>query len=462
MLARITIALSFACASQAPWTSDPAFTALRARDAIPRAPRAFPGGDEYELRGTVLHRKRAGVSESIGCTDPAGTGELRAITSRPAGTIWVAAARGLFCLAPEVELLDEVRRIDGAPRGPPVGVVFGDADRLWLATEEEFGVIDPRQGFGRRLSDADGLPPGPYRALLPARDGGLILRTDLGLFHYRPELGAKPELRLRTVLGRSFDPSRRQELGSDGSVDLELEGSGLGGASFRYRLLGHHLWKELDAPKARIEGLEPGDQTLELIALDRDLRRSDPVRVDVRVPVPWYFRTRLLLAGAAVLLVSLLAGALFTSWRSGADRRATGRALLGALLAFLVGLQVLGGLVPHARSWPIVGFAMYTDVYRAGGYTYQLQCYGSTQDGRRVLIRPWGSGYGQFEWHRDLADVVFGGEERQSAWLGRWNERFGPGRPFAGFLVQDERHRLLSTGATRVAPVVFAVHPREL
>jgi hypothetical protein len=247
----------------------------------------------------------------------------------------------------------------------------------------------------------------------------------------------------------------------DGALELELEGTGAGGARFRYRRVGHHLWRELQAPRDRVVDLEPGEHTLEVIAIDRDLRRSELELERVHVPVPWYFRTQVLLVGAALALALCAGLALFAAWRAGGGLARTGRALLSGTLAFLVGLQVLGGLVPHARSWPIIGFAMYTDVYREWGYAWQMAFYGVLRDGTRVPVRPWDSGYGQFEFSRDLADASFGGEDAQRAFLSRWNERYARGA-FRGFVVQDERFRLTPDGPVEVAPVVYAVWPPEV
>src|SRR6266850_2667765 len=123
----------------------------------------FPGSI-LEADGERLVRTRGGQVRTIGCTDPAGTGGIRDLALDPAGNTFVTAERGLFLLGPDVDALDPVVLGEGAPRGRPTSVFVDGSRRVWIGTEEGFGVIEPSFFWGRTIGAPDGLArPGPYR-----------------------------------------------------------------------------------------------------------------------------------------------------------------------------------------------------------------------------------------------------------------------------------------------------------
>lgn len=456
--------LSLLLAACAPWQAAPEPAFERLPDGAPwpaPAEARLPGDVRYAVEGGRLVRLRGGVRETLGCTLEGGPGAVRALAHHPAGTTFVAAERGLFRVSPEVDHLDPVEFAGGEPPGAPVGLHYDGDGRLWMATEQGFGCLDTLQFFGRSIGPGDGLPPGPFLDLAAEPDGALLLRAAGGVYRYRPGRGPPPAARVPAVDGRPRgDSGEAVEVAPDGAFELALEGEALGGASFRYRLRRHHLWRPLDAPLGRVAHLEPGRHEVLVAAYDRDLVRSEPVSLAVRVPYPRQFDERLLVpaaAGAALGVLVLFVLRARRRVRAGAPARAEyARGVVGAGLFTVLGLQLLTALVPHARSWPFVGFAMYTEKYRAGDCTYKQTLYAIRRDGTRYEFRPHDAGYGQYVFKRALAPLVHGDDAARQAFLDEFNTRNVPVR---GFLIQDERHRLTPGGPVPVAATVMCLYP---
>src|SRR5690606_637309 len=170
----------------------------------------------------------------LGCTLPGGPGTARALSLHPSGLCFVAAERGLFVTDAEHDVLDAPSQRDGVPQGRPVGAHADAKGRVWLLTDEQFGVVDPRLFCGRTFTGADGLPPGPYRALAATPDGRLVITTGDGAFAYRPDRGPPPAA---TLLGVAEGAVVRGRAG--GSAELELRASARGGGTLRFRRVHH-------------------------------------------------------------------------------------------------------------------------------------------------------------------------------------------------------------------------------
>ena len=415
-----------------------------------------PAGVEYSIHDGFL--ERSGVR--LDCTTEQGTGVARSLGVHLGGTVFVAAAEGLFRVSDEVMHTDFVKPSDGAPPGSPLGVVPRGLNRLWIATRDSFACLDSRQFFGRTFDASDGVPPGPYLGLTRGL-GGLLLETEAGVFRYDPTLGERPVLHLTRVAEQEYEEGRVYPIESNGSVALTLEGDALGGASFRYRELRHHLWYALDLENPRITDLEPGRHTLLVTAWDRDLRRSLPGRIEVDVAYPKAFDKRVLMPIAVGSCLLVLCAWLFLARAMGGGRTRYGKAFVSAFMSCVVGLQLIAGAIPHARSWPFVGYTMYTEHYGPQGVTFKQTLFGLDRTGKRHQIEPYNAGYGLLEFRRDLAPLIHGNREVRDQFLETLNSRYG-GRPFKGFLVLDERHRLTASGPIRVAATPLCVHPRKV
>jgi len=475
MTALVPVLLVLATAAPAPRGQEPrgrevgGFEQLRER--VADAP-ARPRDAGYRVEDGVLVRRdpATGRGVALGCTLDGGPGRVVDLAAHPAGTRFVAAERGLFVVDDSVDHLDPLDLRTPLPRGPPVGVHVDARARLWVATRDGFGCWDAALLHGRAFGPADGLPAGPFRALLPQPDGSLVLRTDRADHRYRPDRGEGPRLAARR--GGSALGAAEVATGGDGRLAFEAALDGRGGARLAWRPSHRFHWIPLEPAAAagdppaggarRYELVldEPGAHALELIAFDRDLRSSERIALRVRVPYPPRLDARwlalLVLAGAAAVTLAFLVRAR----RRGGGPARHARALLSSVALVAVALQVAAGLVPHGRSWPVVGFSMYTETYARGDATYKPTLYGTRPRGDRERIELFSAGYGLFEHKGALARLVHGTDAERQRYLDRLEEGF-PGGGLTGFVILDERRRLTRHGPIDVAPTVLCVYEGE-
>lgn len=404
----------------------------------------------FALDSGAIACVREGRTTTLGATmDP---GRLHELAALPAGTVLVACEHGLFVADPEHLVLDPADLRDG---GPPAGVRSVAADRrgrLWWCSEREFGVVDPRLRFGRRFGAADGLPPPPYERLALAADGRVLLASTVGTFAYRPDEGPPP------AASAPWPADRVLRANPDGSVALAIAAEARGGAHLRVRRRHHHLLQPLDGDAVR--GLRPGRQVLEVHAFDRDLRGARLGEVAVDVPLPAGVDLRMV--AAAGLAAALLAFA--WAWRRARGRSFAPRlgwAGLRAAVLLVVALQLVAACLGYGRSWPFVGFSMYTETWRAGDVVFRPRIVALRADGERLLLHEHDAGVHQDGYWQMLAEVAFGGDAAAAAFFERL-VRAVPAHPspLVGFTLGDGRIRLTPEGPVDVAPTVLVAWRR--
>lgn len=406
------------------------------------------------VEGQLL-RERGGVRAAVGCSTEAGPGRVLALAADPAGLTFVAAEHGLFVLGPFVDVLDPIEPEGDLPRGRPTSVHVDAERRVWFATEEGVGVLEPSHFHGRRLASA-ALAPGAAYRLSGGPQGKLVIRWDGGEHVHDPGAGPGPRLARVRIDGVELASGATIERASGAELAIELSGEAAGGATFRYRVDGHHVWRTL-APGARLPVPNPGARTLEFVAEDEDLDRSEPVLVRVRVGYPFYFSGAFVLA--AVLGAGLLLAGFFLARLRSAGRPQPVRALVSAALALVIGLQLVAGLVPHAKGWPFVGFGMYTKQSRRDGLVYAEHVVMLRPDGRELLVLLQSAGVVVDEPWEVIRPLIDRGEPALRAYLAAWRAR-NPGQAVVGLQVQAQRSRLTAHGPVTVAPLVLA-HYRE-
>lgn len=396
--------------------------------------------------GTLRLRTAAGVRE-VGCTREDGAGTVHAVARSRLGTVFVAAEQGLFVLDAEHPVLDPMDLRDGVPPGTPRGLCIDASDRLWLCTDRAFGVVDIRFGFGRTFAVADGVPAAPFTAVALDATGRVLLAARDGTFAYTPDRGPPPRR-----IGDA--PAGVVIASSDGDAPLALQVAATGGASLRQRRQHDHQLRAMDG--AVLRGLRPGRHVVEVHAIDRDLRRVVVATCDVQVPLAPVLSTRflpLLAAGAGLVLFAF-------AWSRTRPQLAIGRRLLAAagsaLLVFVCGLELLAASLGRGRSWPFVGFSMYTENWFQDAILYHPRLQGLLADGTPVLGAEEQIGLIQDGYWQMLAEVVFGGPDAQQAFLRRWNAGRSAELPrLAGFRLADGRIRLSAAGPVDVAPTVL-------
>ena len=402
-----------------------------------------PGGGRGPLRfeaGRLVRQTAEGPVE-LTCTDPDGTGRIHDVALDPAGLVFVAAERGLFVIDGRHDALDRVMLEEGAPRGTPHSVHVDAQRRVWLATDEGLGAIDPSFYWGRSVAPELLPGDGPYRFDVE----GDVLRVHGGEGTRRYDTAAGQAARLMEVRvdgapwgegGAAVERRYREP------IRVTAEGDGRGGATLRYRLDGHHVWRAFEGELV-LDEVPPGDHRVDVIAIDVDLERSAPVSIPLRISYPFYYEKSFVLAVGSALAVVTVALFLARSWRRG--RGAVVRALVSAALVLVIGVQVLAGLVPHNKAWPFVGFSMYSERYHAGDAIHKPVLVGLGPGGGRWTIAPQSVGVAVDSPWQVLRPVIDGGE-RAFARPDRALPRALSQREIEGLQVQAERIRLTAEG----------------
>lgn len=438
--------------------------ALRAQDsAWSSAAELFPvrrelavverTGSELRAAGDRILRRGNGTEVALACTDPEGTGEIRDLALDPAGLVFVAAERGLFVVNAEVDFLDPVKLADGAPKGLPRSVFVDAQRRVWIATEEEIGVVDPSFGWGRTMSLADGLPGGPPYRLGAETGGTLLVETASGVFRYIPDHGPAPVVTRLEVDGKTLEAGETVTGVYGKTIFVAAEGRAAGGASFRWRLDRHHIWRELGVEP--IEDIPPGAHTLEVIAIDRDLRRSAPATIPISFDLPPQYEKAFVLKLGVILVALVTALFAWRARRSGGGLEAWIRAPISAAIAIAIGVQILAGIVPHAKGWPFIGFSMYTNTYEENWIIYDGGVFGIEPGGTTRKLQYHGVvAFADDRW-QVIGPIIDGGPGFSREWVERYNA-LHPEEEIVGLQARADRRRLTPEGPVEIAPLVFS------
>ena len=432
---------------------DPAWSTAKEPFPAPVLALVERPGSELRAAGDHLVRRRGGSDVALACTDPLGTGAIRGLALDPGGLVFVAAERGLFVVSADVGALDPVKLADGAPRGLPTSAFVDARRRLWIATEDEIGVVDPSFGWGRTMRRDDGLPGGPPYRLAADPRGGLLVESAAGVHRYRPDQGPPPSITRLVVDGEAWDEGKRATGDHGASFFVEAQADARGGATFRRRLDRHHIWRALD--HETIGEIPPGSHALEVIAIDRDLRRSKPATVAIEIALPPQYEKGFVLR-VGLFLVAVVTG-LFAlrARRAGGGREAWIRAPISAAIAIALGVQVLAGIVPHAKGWPFIGFSMYTNTYDENWVIYDGGVFGIEPGGTTRKLEYHGVvAFADDRW-QVIGPIIDGGPAFSRDWVERYNA-LHPAQKIVGLQARADRRRLTPDGPVEIAPLVFS------
>jgi len=398
---------------------------------------------EVSIVDGALRAKVRGEEAPVPTTDPDGCGVVHALVQEPSGRVVVAADRGLYVLDREHLIADRMDVEDGLPVGPVVGVACDDDHRVWMCTAKDLAVVDGRFGYNRTFARAD-LPGGPFEALHASADR-LLVKTPQGWFAYRPDQGKPPH----TPDGKLIEGALQAN--AAGKIEVDVEAVGNGGVSLRHRRYHHHrLYPVVDDI---VDGLRPGEHVVEILGLDRDLRLELLARYEVHAPLPPRYSVLWLPIMAAAGCLVLL----WLAWPRHGRRRVL-RAVLRAGLGAVLCLQLLAATLGYGRSWPFVGFSMYTENYYEGSVLYKPQLRGILADGRVRAVDFWSAGIVQDDSWQMLSELAHGPvrrlERRLKVMNRRRQQRGEQGPEFVGIEILDTRTRLTAAGPFEVAPTV--------
>lgn len=168
-----------------------------------------------------------------------------------------------------------------------VRAISEDADgRLWLCTYGGGVSLYDGQVF-QTLSRKDGLIHDAVQDVCFDGEGSAWIATENGITRYRPD-SLPPRVRLESVIADQTysEPSQVTIPDSQRFVIAEMRGSSAstsaGRLAFEYRLA-PQPWQVTRATRIELVNLSVGPHVLEVRAVDRDLRRSTPARLEIDV-----------------------------------------------------------------------------------------------------------------------------------------------------------------------------------
>lgn len=203
--------------------------------------------------------------------------------------------------------------------------------------------------------------------------------------------------------------------------------------------------------------MEPGTHLVELYAMDRDLNLSAPREVELQVPYPRAYSKSVLLSTIGGGLALLFAGLLLLARRQAMPFSQALRMAIGnGLILSLLGLQFLGAYLAHGRSYPFIGFTMYTEVAAEGALSFTPVFHGIYADGRQEQMFASYRSYTTLGTWDAVSHLLYGSEADRRAFVADYRNHDRWGRePIVGFELRTERHRLTANGPRSVAPLIM-------
>ncbi|MEW6754061.1 MAG: sigma 54-interacting transcriptional regulator [Candidatus Latescibacterota bacterium] len=204
------------------------------------------------------------------------------------GNLWIATWGGLSCF--DGDTFRSHTTQNGLPSDHVLCLYEDRQGQLWLGTGR-----GPVRYSGHHFQALSSPHIGPTRAILQDGHGAYWFGTHDGLVRYVPG-GVPPSVRLVQVVGdRVYGPDEQVEIpSSTRQITLEYRGTSFRSRAtemlYTWRLQGWQEEWQPPAPslRAQYQDLPPGNYVFEVCAIDRDLHRSAPASLAVRVvPDPW-------------------------------------------------------------------------------------------------------------------------------------------------------------------------------
>jgi hypothetical protein len=128
---------------------------------------------------------------------------------------------------------------------------------------------------------------------------------------------------------------------------------------------------------------------------------------------------------------------------------------VSAAIAIAIGVQILAGIVPHAKGWPFIGFSMYTNTYGEGWIIYDGGVFGIEPGGSTRKLDYHGVvPFADDRW-QVIGPIIDGGPGFAREWVERYNA-LHPDQRIVGLQARADRRRLAPDGAVPIAPLVFS------
>lgn len=337
--------------------------------------------------GEIWRHSSDGRRTRIRCTAEEGSGIIHSLARDPSGATFVAAARGIFLIEDNLDLMAPIRILRDPPPGIPLWLYLDNRRRLWVLTDEAFACVSIALRTSRTMLRGSGLPDEPWKGMRRTSDGEFVLlgSSNERSWRYRPDQGPDPTLQISEVNGRRYVSGSEITVSSHQDVRIAVAASE-GISCFVWPGTHGRYSARATGKQALIRNLDPGQRRIPIVAVDQDMNQSEPIYLTINVELPEMYKPRRTVP-IAIGAVTIVIGAfwLFGLRRGKNVRR---RYFVSAVLILLILPQVIAIFDPHVRGWPFIGFGMYTKVRERGDLAIATAIELICADGTTVVLGP--------------------------------------------------------------------------
>ena len=369
---------------------------------------------------------------------------------------YIAADGGIFATDPSLRNVDIVMKSERFGSEPPRDVVQDPRGRLWVVTSSALYVVTTSHRHVYRPLASSAAGKGAFSSVELQPSGEIRIRAADGTVSYTPDSAPPPKVPALTANGRPFNPGDVIEVVYPARLRVEFEPMTEDGATVRAvsDIRGRIKMRAKGTGVFVCARADPGLRRVRFYAIDRDGNPSAGITIPVLVKWPTPLQpSRIRLFVLIAVVVGF--GAPFGIARKRGIRGARlQRVMLGTLLVMLLGGQLLAAAIPHGRTWPFVGWTMYTNTAEEGAVVEQamielLYADGSVAPLKQLRYYPVSLIYA-LRWNREEA-----GEQL----LRDWNETAD--RPVVGVRVRAPHYRLTAEGPQASYTCVLAEYYQE-
>jgi signal transduction histidine kinase/ligand-binding sensor domain-containing protein len=238
-------------------------------------------------------------------------GTVRAILVDREGQVWFAS-NGYGVTVFDGETFRILTTADGLAHNSLRSLMQSRDGHIWFGTDA--GLVSRSDGeVFQTLTAEDGLTGQSVRAMIQDRKGDVWIGTYGGVVRFRQPDARSPSIGIDAVIAdrRHRNPEKLSVPSTLTLVVFEFHGSSFrtrpDGMVYRYRLRGYDTeWHTTRERRVEYTDLPLGDYTFEILAIDRDLVRSEtPATVALEIHAPYERYAWMSALGIALTLVFL-------------------------------------------------------------------------------------------------------------------------------------------------------------
>ena len=320
------------------------------------------GAPRIGLSGGELVRIESDGSEfPVRNLGPHALGEVRAIYPGIWGCVYVACDAGIFATD---EFLCNIDRVVGAKdlgSTAPLDLTQDARGRLWVVTTDALHVVPSDHRSARPVLFATETGAGPFVSIGQEGKRVLVIRTTADEVRYEPDTAPPPVLPGLRVNGVPFTKGDIVEVTYPAPVTVEFDARPDDGSEIVFvpDMRKRIHFRRTEPNEFQCRKADPGMRRARFRAVDRDGNLGSEITIPVLVQWPDPLRPSRVRIILFACIIFGLGGPFAVAWLRGVRGARLQTTMLTTLVVLLIGGQLLAASIPHARTWPFVGWTMY-------------------------------------------------------------------------------------------------------